>query len=37
MADRLRAHRDAGADHVALQPLEEDYLAPLRALAPLLR
>ncbi|MBF6187504.1 MULTISPECIES: LLM class F420-dependent oxidoreductase [Nocardia] len=37
VADRLRAHRDAGADHVALQPLEEDYLAPLRALAPLLR
>ncbi|KQY32108.1 LLM class F420-dependent oxidoreductase [Nocardia sp. Root136] len=32
----LVAHLDAGADHVAVQPLNEDYLAALRALAAVL-
>src|SRR5690606_24859096 len=36
VADQVRAHIDAGADHLALQALGEDYLATLRALAPLL-
>ncbi|WP_280303598.1 LLM class F420-dependent oxidoreductase [Nocardia neocaledoniensis] len=34
IAAGLVAHRDAGADHVAIQALDEDYLAALRALAP---
>ncbi|WP_280234029.1 LLM class F420-dependent oxidoreductase [Nocardia cyriacigeorgica] len=34
VAERLRAHLDAGADHIAVQPLGSDYLADLRALAP---
>ncbi|WP_435590612.1 LLM class F420-dependent oxidoreductase [Nocardia sp. bgisy118] len=37
VAVQLRAHLEAGADHVALQALGSDYLGPLRALAPLLR
>ncbi|MGV9612459.1 LLM class F420-dependent oxidoreductase [Nocardia xishanensis] len=37
VAEQLRAHLDAGADHVALQALGSDYLGTLRALAPLLR
>ncbi|WP_040794583.1 LLM class F420-dependent oxidoreductase [Nocardia higoensis] len=37
VAEQLTAHLDAGADHVALQALGEDYLTPLRELAPLLR
>ncbi|MET8775679.1 LLM class F420-dependent oxidoreductase [Nocardia sp. NPDC004654] len=37
VAEQLVAHVDAGADHVALQALGDDYLASLRALAPLLR
>ncbi|WP_193364731.1 hypothetical protein [Nocardia cyriacigeorgica] len=36
VAERLRAHLDAGADHLAVQPLGPDYLADLRALAPVL-
>lgn len=36
VAGQLRAHIEAGADHLALQPLGADYLAELRALAPLL-
>jgi len=36
VAEQVVAHLDAGADHVALQALEEDYLTPLRELAPLL-
>lgn len=36
IAEQVRAHIEAGADHLALQPLDEDYLATLRALAPLL-
>lgn len=36
VAEQVRAHIEAGADHLALQPLDEDYLATLRALAPLL-
>lgn len=36
VAERLRAHLDAGADHLAVQPLGPDYLADLRALAPAL-
>ncbi|MGY0499459.1 LLM class F420-dependent oxidoreductase [Nocardia sp. FBN12] len=36
VAAGLVAHLDAGADHVAIQPLNEDYLAALRALAALL-
>lgn len=39
VADRIRAHHDAGADHVCVQPLAEnaaDQMAQLRALAPLL-
>ncbi|MFE3796201.1 LLM class F420-dependent oxidoreductase, partial [Nocardia tengchongensis] len=34
--DRLAEHRRAGADHVALQVLDDDALATLRTLAPLL-
>lgn len=34
VAEQVRAHIDAGADHLALQALGEDYLATLRALAP---
>ncbi|WP_067833161.1 LLM class F420-dependent oxidoreductase [Nocardia lijiangensis] len=37
VAEQLRAHLDAGADHVALQALGPSYLESLRALAPLLR
>ncbi|MEV0031907.1 LLM class F420-dependent oxidoreductase [Nocardia sp. NPDC050793] len=37
VAEQLRAHLDAGADHVALQALGSDYLESLRALAPSLR
>ncbi|WP_431953574.1 LLM class F420-dependent oxidoreductase [Nocardia lijiangensis] len=37
VAEQLRAHLDAGADHVALQALGPDYLESLRALAPSLR
>ncbi|MEU7764872.1 LLM class F420-dependent oxidoreductase [Nocardia sp. NPDC049190] len=33
---RLTEHLDAGADHVGLQVLGDDYLAALRTLAPLL-
>lgn len=33
---RIDEHRDAGADHVAVQILNEDKLAVLRALAPVL-
>ncbi|MFD3747456.1 LLM class F420-dependent oxidoreductase [Nocardia sp. NPDC058633] len=36
VATGLVAHLDAGADHVAIQALNEDYLAALRALAPVL-
>ncbi|MEU4312640.1 LLM class F420-dependent oxidoreductase [Nocardia sp. NPDC024068] len=36
VAAQVRAHIEAGADHLALQPLGEDYLATVRALAPLL-
>ncbi|HLS78286.1 MAG TPA: LLM class F420-dependent oxidoreductase [Nocardia sp.] len=36
VAEQVSAHLDAGADHVALQALGEDYLTPLRELAPLL-
>lgn len=36
IAARLIAHLDAGADHIALQPLGDDYLGALRTLAPLL-
>ncbi|MFE3446441.1 LLM class F420-dependent oxidoreductase [Nocardia sp. NPDC059180] len=36
VAERLRAHLDAGADHIAVQPLGADYLADLRELAPAL-
>ncbi|WP_459549338.1 LLM class F420-dependent oxidoreductase [Nocardia sp. X0981] len=36
VATQVRAHIEAGADHLALQPLGADYLAELRALAPLL-
>ncbi|MFI6759897.1 TIGR03620 family F420-dependent LLM class oxidoreductase [Micromonospora sp. NPDC050417] len=39
VAERIRAHHDAGADHVCVQPLASnaaDQLAQLRALAPLL-
>ncbi|MGI5221372.1 LLM class F420-dependent oxidoreductase [Nocardia sp. CA-290969] len=36
VAEQVRAHIEAGADHLALQALGEDYLATLRALAPLL-
>jgi probable F420-dependent oxidoreductase len=34
--ERIQAHRDAGADQVALQVLNEDKLAVLRTLAPVL-
>lgn len=34
IAAGLVAHLDAGADHVAIQALNQDYLAALRALAP---
>jgi len=34
--ERVQAHRDAGADQVALQVLNEDKLSVLRALAPVL-
>ncbi|MEU0872348.1 LLM class F420-dependent oxidoreductase [Nocardia brasiliensis] len=37
VAAQLIAHLDAGADHVAVQALDDDYLATLRTLAPLLR
>ncbi|MBB5912821.1 putative F420-dependent oxidoreductase [Nocardia transvalensis] len=33
IATGLTAHLTAGADHIAIQPLDEDYLATLRALA----
>lgn len=36
VADRLIAHMDAGADHIAIQALGDDYLDSLRKLAPLL-
>lgn len=36
VAAGLVAHLDAGADHVAIQPLNEDYLEALRALAAVL-
>ncbi|WP_328390952.1 LLM class F420-dependent oxidoreductase [Nocardia sp. NBC_00416] len=36
VATQARAHIEAGADHLALQALGDDYLAALRALAPLL-
>ncbi|WP_280397441.1 LLM class F420-dependent oxidoreductase [Nocardia carnea] len=36
VAEQVRAHIEAGADHLALQALGEDYLATLRTLAPLL-
>ncbi|MEE6259205.1 LLM class F420-dependent oxidoreductase [Plantactinospora sonchi] len=39
IAERLRAHHDAGADHVCVQPLvdgPEELLPQLRALAPVL-
>lgn len=34
--ERVRAHLDAGADQVAIQVLDQDKLATLRALAPVL-
>jgi probable F420-dependent oxidoreductase len=34
--ERIQAHRDAGADQVAVQVLNQDKLAVLRALAPVL-
>jgi probable F420-dependent oxidoreductase len=34
--ERIQAHRDAGADQVAVQVLNEDKLAVLRTLAPAL-
>jgi hypothetical protein len=41
VAERLRAHLDAGADHVAVHPCRDAGdpmgVATLRALAPLLR
>ncbi|MET8797076.1 LLM class F420-dependent oxidoreductase [Nocardia sp. NPDC004568] len=36
VATQVRRHIEAGADHLALQVLDEDYLATLRTLAPLL-
>lgn len=36
VAAQVRRHIEAGADHLALQALGEDYLDTLRALAPLL-
>ncbi|MGF6887292.1 putative F420-dependent oxidoreductase [Nocardia sp. GAS34] len=36
IAAGITAHLDAGADQVAIQPLDGDYLATLRALAPAL-
>ncbi|NEW39076.1 LLM class F420-dependent oxidoreductase [Nocardia cyriacigeorgica] len=36
VAERLRAHLEAGADHIAVQPLGADYMADLRTLAPAL-
>lgn len=36
VADGVLAHLDAGADHVAVQALDDDYLAALRALAEVL-
>ncbi|MFQ6227647.1 LLM class F420-dependent oxidoreductase [Nocardia sp. NPDC002869] len=36
VAAQVRRHIEAGADHLALQVLDQDYLATLRALAPLL-
>ena len=39
IAERVRAHHDAGADHVCVQPLAgtlDEQLAQLRALAPVL-
>jgi len=36
VADQLIAHLDAGADHIAVQALGDDYLDSLRKLAPLL-
>ncbi|BDU02437.1 hypothetical protein IFM12276_54650 [Nocardia sputorum] len=36
IADRLTEHLDAGADHVAVQILGDNYLPALRTLAPLL-
>ncbi|MEU4647258.1 LLM class F420-dependent oxidoreductase [Nocardia fluminea] len=36
VAAGLVAHLDAGADHVAIQPLNEDYLEALRSLAAVL-
>ncbi|WP_194817385.1 LLM class F420-dependent oxidoreductase [Nocardia sp. XZ_19_385] len=37
VAEKLRAHLLAGADHVAIQPLSDDPLPALRTLAPLLK
>ncbi|MBH0777562.1 LLM class F420-dependent oxidoreductase [Nocardia bovistercoris] len=36
VAAGLVAHLEAGADHIAIQPLDEDYLATLRELAKVL-
>ncbi|WP_054815781.1 LLM class F420-dependent oxidoreductase [Nocardia arizonensis] len=36
LAKGVTAHLDAGADHVAIQPLDDDYIATLRALAAVL-
>ncbi|MFI2336113.1 LLM class F420-dependent oxidoreductase [Nocardia rhamnosiphila] len=36
VAAQARRHIEAGADHLALQVLDQDYLATLRTLAPLL-
>ncbi|WP_369636175.1 LLM class F420-dependent oxidoreductase [Nocardia sp. JMUB6875] len=36
IADRLAEHQRAGADHVAVQVLDDDLLATLRTLAPVL-
>ncbi|MEU1952259.1 LLM class F420-dependent oxidoreductase [Nocardia rhamnosiphila] len=36
VAAQVRRHIEAGADHLALQVLDQDYLATLRTLAPLL-
>lgn len=36
LADQLKKHLNAGADQVAIQALDADYLATLRALAPVL-
>lgn len=37
VAAQLKTHLDAGADHVAIQPLDDDYVTALGTLAPFLQ